>query len=345
MSAEAASFGGPRCWRALMPRVNNHRVEVAPDSATVCVCRGELVGRVYGDGSAFEGDDVQLTVAGWALVGYSDGPLDEPPGQPVATWFGQLPGPVQDVDGAELFAFLQFLVRAVPGRAVYCTDSAFVHDGIAVRGKAATTSHRAAWAAVWRKVWVAAGRWPDNARAAITKISSHTSKQDVRDGKICVRDRAGNEAADYYAKEAACKRRAPPGVRTAVGAANALAEDAARWLAAIGPSSFDDVETAVQRRAAVPGPAPRLARPPRLCDSHVEGVTQAGVPYCKVCGCWRTSFARRCRGPPFTRAVGDGQGQGSQREGGGHLLVELRPDAPAVAQRPVLHTVCLVCGG
>ena len=27
------------------------------------------------------------------------------------------------------------------------------------------------------------------------------------------------------------------------------------------------------------------------------------------------------------------------------MLVELRPDAPAVAQRPVLHTVCLVCGG
>ena len=59
--------------------------------------RSLLKGVVYGDGSAYEGQDVDLCVAGWGIVANTAARL------PV-TVSGTLPFLIQDVDGAKLFA-------------------------------------------------------------------------------------------------------------------------------------------------------------------------------------------------------------------------------------------------
>ena len=80
--------------------------------------RSLFTGVVYGDGTAYEGQDADLCVAGWELVANADA------GQPV-TVSRTLPFLIQDVDGAELVGLFMFLrIAHAPGQ--YVTDSSFV---------------------------------------------------------------------------------------------------------------------------------------------------------------------------------------------------------------------------
>eukprot|EP00959_Pyramimonas_sp_CCMP1952_P211013 4416324-Pyramimonas_sp.AAC.1 len=63
----------------------------------------------------------------------------------MCTLTGLLPYPLQDIDGAELFAFYASLLFAVPP-AVFHTDSDFVWRGVNVRGPVATAHASSAWA-------------------------------------------------------------------------------------------------------------------------------------------------------------------------------------------------------
>ena len=89
---------------------------------------------VYGDGSAHEGQDADLCVAGWGLVANAD------TGQPV-TVSGTLPSLIQDVDGAEVFGLFMFL-RIAHAPAQYVTDSSFVEQGANQRGRKAPRPQR-----------------------------------------------------------------------------------------------------------------------------------------------------------------------------------------------------------
>ena len=89
--------------------------------------RSLFTGVVNGDGSAYEGQDADLCVAGWGLVANADA------GQPV-TVSGTLPFLIQDVDGAELFGLFMFL-RIAHAPAQYVTDSSFVEQGVNQRGR------------------------------------------------------------------------------------------------------------------------------------------------------------------------------------------------------------------
>ena len=76
-----------------------------------------FTGVVYGDGSANEGQEADLCVAGLGLV------ANAVSGHPV-TVSRALPFLIQDVDGVELFGLFMFL-RSAHALAQYVTDSSF----------------------------------------------------------------------------------------------------------------------------------------------------------------------------------------------------------------------------
>eukprot|EP00974_Lingulodinium_polyedra_P095930 9298235-Lingulodinium_polyedra.AAC.1 len=61
---------------------------------------------------------------------------------------GNLPYQLQDINGAELFAFW-FCIRHVVLPVRVYTDSAFVYEGVMERGRIGTTSAGSAWAELW----------------------------------------------------------------------------------------------------------------------------------------------------------------------------------------------------
>ena len=113
--------------------------------------RSVFTGVVCGDGSAYEGQDADLYLAGWGLVANTS------IGQPV-TVSGTLPFLIQDVDGAELFGLFMFL-RIARAPAQHVTDSSFVEQGVDQRGRSATEASTSAWADLWRDVWCEIDAW------------------------------------------------------------------------------------------------------------------------------------------------------------------------------------------
>ena len=89
--------------RALLPALKGLPPGyTAPDETRWTGDRCLFTGVIYDDGSAYEGQDADLCVAGWGLVANAG------TGQPV-TVSGTLPFLIQDVDGAELFGLYMFL--------------------------------------------------------------------------------------------------------------------------------------------------------------------------------------------------------------------------------------------
>ena len=162
--------------------------------------RSLLTGVVYGDGSAYEGQDADLCVAGWGLVANTS------TGQPV-TVSGTLPFLIQDIDGAELFGLFMFL-RIARAPAQYVTDSSFVEQGVST----------SVWADLWRDVWCEIDAWGglgDN--LFVRKVKAHTTPEAVLAGVITADDRAGNDLADEACNLVVLEHRAPSNVREARG--------------------------------------------------------------------------------------------------------------------------------
>ena len=101
--------------------------------------RSLITAVICGDGSAYEGQDEDLYVAGWRLVATTGA------GQSVSV-SGTLTFLILDVDGAELFCPIMFLRIA--------------HEqGVKQRGRKATKASTSAWADSWRDVWREIDAW------------------------------------------------------------------------------------------------------------------------------------------------------------------------------------------
>eukprot|EP00975_Prorocentrum_lima_P060302 12647333-Prorocentrum_lima.AAC.1 len=89
--------------------------------------------------------------------------------------------------------------------------SAFVHDGLYLKGAAATTAAHAAWGHLWRWLWevllLKGGLSEDG--LTVEKILGHATDAQVDSGKARLCDVDGMAVADRWAKKAAC-RVAPP---------------------------------------------------------------------------------------------------------------------------------------
>ena len=170
--------------------------------------RGTITGTVYGDGSAHEGQDVELCIAGWGLVANA--------GTANPTMVsGTLPTSSRTLMAQSSSPFsCSCAWRA--RRRQYVTDSSFVEYGVNKRGRAATVASSAAWADLWRDVWREIDAWGGLGDSlSVRKVKAHTTAEAVLAGAITADDRAGNELADAACKLVVLEHRAPPKVRAA----------------------------------------------------------------------------------------------------------------------------------
>ena len=105
-----------------------------------------FTGVVYGDGSAYDGQDADLCVVGLGF-GSERGRRAARYGLRNAA----VPHP-RCRRGSELFG-LRMLLRIAHAPAQYVTDSSFVEQGANQRGRKATEASTSAWADLWHDVW------------------------------------------------------------------------------------------------------------------------------------------------------------------------------------------------
>ena len=297
--------------------------------------RNTFTGVKNGDGSAYEGQDAEICVAGWMLV--ANAGTANP-----TTVSGTLPYLIQDVDGAELFGFFMFL-RFARAPAQYVTDSSFVEDGVNKRGRASTVASTAAWADLWRDVWREIDAWGGLGDSlSVRKVKAHTTAEAVRAGAITAEDRAGNEMADAACKLVVLEHRAPPSVRAARHSANL-----AVWIARVGSvrQRLDIDATWLPRRGRAaamrhvrerPWPLPLPLRPAIQRRGHLFADSTSGR-FCTRCQRPERTTRDWCPGASGTRALDAAL---RLRLGGssGHRIVDLRHGGKVVA------ALCAVCG-
>ncbi len=299
---------------------------------------GSVVGTVYSDASAVDNRHHDLRRLGWSFV-VLDGE-----GQIIAIACGRPPAWIRDVPGAEAWALLQALTRALPGT-VFRIDCLLVTVGMQ-RGRRWATSAQRPLARVFGLLHSAADDFPPS---AFVWMPSHKGKSSVgrvrlSDGSFLTeRDRRTNDIADHHAKVVANRERVSEGVRERIDAQKALSEAVARWvgmathLSSHQPSPVPRDTTASLRRTrgirAARGSAPRPRRrpvPPRLVEvrppslgGHVIVHDPRGAR-CLICRryskCYEKFARARCDGSAAARwaerAVADAEH--GLADGGGH---------------------------
>ncbi len=146
-------------------------------------------GDVYTDGAA-RGLVPRALRAGWSVVVLGTD------GQVAWALYGSCGELVTSVVRAELRGLLEALRRAVTPIRVH-VDNAEVVDGVR-KGRAWCCSATRDGADLWRQVWAILDDLGPEAQ--VVKVKAHTTPEDVDEGRIAPRDRAGNEFADRYAK-------------------------------------------------------------------------------------------------------------------------------------------------
>ena len=185
---------------------------------------------VYTDGSVASGW-WRATRAAWATVAI------DAQGEVVWTQQGVCGEPQASIYRAELTAVLETLRVAVPPLTIH-VDNAAVVQGIQ-DGKQATTRAGREAADLWRQVWHLMDEIGDGVR--VSKVKAHTSWWDVWDGKITLRDRGGNEAADAAAKAMLNEALLEAPIRNfSVQAARAMLW--AKWIVKYASDWLDDAD-------------------------------------------------------------------------------------------------------
>ena len=164
-------------------------------------------GDLCGDGSGRWGEVTGLRRCGWSVCELR---VAGDFGVVVKTLHGPLPGPVQEVPRAELFALLAALRHSGAHPVRYWTDCRFVVDGFRA-GRAGTTQGVHVHADLWKQVWdIVEDRGEDSVRVDWCK--GHATRKAVVEGKILEWQRVGNGAADAAAKEGAALHPSVQGV-------------------------------------------------------------------------------------------------------------------------------------
>ena len=197
--------------RAPLPALNGRPL----DCTMPCETRWQddrslFTGVVHGGGSAHDGQDADLRVAGWELANTAGG-------QPVSV-SGTLPYFIQDVDG---------FLRIARAPAQYVTDSSFAEQGVNQHGWKATEASMSAVGGP-----VACRCLGDS--LSVRKIKAHTAPEAVCAGVITAEDQAGNDLADAACKLVVLEHRAPRSIRAARHSANLAVTCMAHWIARSG---------------------------------------------------------------------------------------------------------------
>ena len=157
----------------------------------------------------------------------------------VGVWWGDghannysapLPGQVQTNQRAELAAII-YAAKNEPRTLHIKSDSAYVVNGC--------SKHRHAWAALnWYRIkhavlWkelhlLIESRSMDS--VTISKVKGHASHRDVKQGKVKMQDKLGNDGADTLATTGAAAHALPPHVVRRVMLRFAVAEDVQRLM-------------------------------------------------------------------------------------------------------------------
>ena len=132
---------------------------------------GVFTGRVLLDGSGLRGRCTRRRRCGFAVV-----MLDNADAV-VGILYGALPGPVQSVAAAELWALRALLRHCMPPLDV-ASDCRFVVDGMAA-GPAATTQATQVHAGIWRAVWREVAEIGADV-IHIRKVPAHATAADVQ---------------------------------------------------------------------------------------------------------------------------------------------------------------------
>ncbi len=299
---------------------------------------GCFQGAVYPDGSAYDNCCHSLRRLGWSFVAV------DTEGRVVAAARGRPPSWVRDVPGAEAWALLQALSRALPGSTFY-TDCLQVARAM-WRGRKWATAAQRPLARTFNLLFSASD---DRAPGDFVWLPSHKGTASVgviklsNGATMTEIDRVTNQLADDHAKHVARRERVHDSVREELERLQTVVADVARWIgiatasanAQPGPVVRDSTGTLGRlygrrgKRGASTGSRrpplpPRLVepRPPSL-GGHVI-VRDARVARCIVCR--RRSrrwdlFARgRCSGSAAARwadrAVADAEHDVA--DGGGH---------------------------
>ncbi|CAK0868169.1 unnamed protein product, partial [Prorocentrum cordatum] len=184
-----------------------------------------LTGDVFVDGSLYE-DLPTYPVAGFSCVSL------KPNGDVVATVLtGVLPGPHQDIDGAELYALYAVLLHATPPVIVH-SDSSFVVKGVNLWGREHTTAAGFSWAHLWRLVWDKLDDWGDGVQ--VIKVKSHVTQKAVLEGVQSYRHTFGNKCADEEAKVRAHDRRPALQFQKLTAQHQKFARGLGVWIAQVG---------------------------------------------------------------------------------------------------------------
>ena len=146
-------------------------------------------------------------------------------------------------------------------------------------GKQATTRAGREAADLWRQVWHLMDEIGDGVR--VSKVKAHTSWWDVWDGKITLRDRGGNEAADAAAKAMLNEALLEAPIRNfSVQAARAMLW--AKWIVKYASDWLDDADPMDDVPAV---PAERRERGESESNKLEHQVWEVGsLSMCSRCG-------------------------------------------------------------
>ena len=171
----------------------------------------EFRGYAFGDGSGVNPRSYRTRRCGWAvaseIVRFHPKPAmgEGDSGALVAT-YGALPGAIQEVPIAELYAFMVAMTYAMPdgeGCFSFYTDCLWVVNSYK-NGAASCTAANHVGAALWTKVYrLIDDRFPNRSQVRVLKVKAHTSISDCEGSIDLLWLRAGNEMADKGAKTGA----------------------------------------------------------------------------------------------------------------------------------------------
>jgi hypothetical protein len=224
-----------------------------------------LSGSLFTDGSSTPGPTAHFQRAGWAVA------MVGPEGQTLAVAFGPLPeedGPQQSAPEAEDYAISMLPLVAELPFTIY-TDCLSTARAL-LKGPQGAAAVKSGRAHLWQRFWAAF----EPSDYAVVKVAAHTSLADVYNGTIQSWERAGNRAADSFAKAGSAQHAIAPWLAEVGAGALVLASVAARWAARqevhIGSLALPDMDDLGlssgrprrPRQPAVPAlPAPGRSRP------------------------------------------------------------------------------------
>ena len=262
---------------------------------------GSVTGDLCGDGSGVRVQTPEFARCGWSVcqvahVGDGEGTI-------TVAMHGPLPGRVQEVPLAELYAFFMAVSHALPP-ITYWSDCQFVVDGFKA-GREGTTKGCHAHADLWKRVWdkiddVGLADDQGNPLIRVLKVKAHTSRRAVAQGTIKQWQQDGNRHADATARRGAAMHPVDEEVlrkhEHALKYSTFIAKYIGRILARIHRGPYDAAPMRQRGSQVSPGPRRRKVRTKNVYK-HTLAFRDDGLFACWSCGAIARSEVNLTRRP------------------------------------------------